>query len=101
MMIIMLMMIMIIIVVVAIMIMMIRIMIIILIIMMMIIIMLIMKIMMMMIVNSAISAFYNVVFKTYPVVVIAQSCANHAQHIGRLSCVTWYVGMAQLFSLKE
>ena len=37
----------------------------------------------------------------------AQSCANHVQHIERLSrasvmlCATWYEGTAQLLSLTE
>ena len=43
----------------------------------------------------------------YAQVARAQSCANHVQHIERLSrasvmlCATWYEGTAQLLSLTE
>ena len=55
--------------------------------------------------------FYNLltaprtVSNTYAQVARAQSCANHEQHIERLSsaramlCATWYEGTAQLLSL--
>ena len=43
--------------------------------------------------------------QTYAQVAWVQSCANHVQHIERLSCVmlraTWYEGTAQLLSLTE
>ena len=57
--------------------------------------------------------FYNlltapqVVSNTYAQVARAQSCANHVQHIERLSRagvmlrVTWYEGTAQLLKLTE
>ena len=57
--------------------------------------------------------FYNLltaprtVSNTYTQVARAQSCANHVQHIQRLSCAsvmlraTWYEGTAQLLSLTE
>ena len=43
------------------------------------------------------------VSNTYAQVARAQSCANHVQHIKRLSCAsaTRYEGTAQLFSLTE
>ena len=57
--------------------------------------------------------FYNLltvprtVSNTYAQVAQAQQCANHVQHIERLSCAsvvlraTWYEGTAQLLSLTD
>ena len=63
--------------------------------------------------KSLLEIFYNLltaprtVYNTYAQVVGAQSCANHEQHIKRLSrasvmlSATWYEGTAQLLSLTE
>ena len=55
-----------------------------------------------------IEIFYNLltaprtVSNTYAQVSLAQSCANHVQHIERnISCATWYEGTAQLTELKS
>ena len=74
--------------------------------------MMMMMMMMMMAFKGTTRDFHNLltalqtVSNTYVLVAWAQSCANHVQHIERLSrattlCATWHEGTAELLSLTE